>query len=279
MEQAVRVRGAGPGVAGPPGQVGQPGELVDQIRAEQAKVPVAGMLVVQAGLQHDRVEGEHPGVVGDEQRTPGGRHVLEPAHLDPEPLLVQQPGQRDQQPGIEFRVESELVDLTLAGDLAPGEPQRLGQPAAPVIAGFPAGGAVGLGTAIVGGPAWGHPGKPRRASLPDHRLPFRCARPQRPGPAASGPAASIPTAGASTVLLLVPPLHAGLPQQLAVLLLCHSLAALLDNGAHDTTLTRDSGTLACDVFARCQPAGPTPTPQGTCPTPAPVMPPRGNGIS
>jgi hypothetical protein len=64
-----------------------------------------------------------------------------------------------------------------------------------------------------------------------------------------------------------------------VLLLGHSLATLLDNGAHDTTLTRDSGKQACDVFARCQPAGPTPTPQGTCPTPTPVMPPRGNGIS
>ncbi len=141
MEQAVSVRGAGPGVAGPPGQEGQPGKLVDQVRAEQAEVPVLGMLVVQPGLQHDRVEREHPGMVGDEQRAAAGRHVVEPAHLDPEPLLVQQPGQRDQQPGVELRVETELVDLALAGDLAPGEPQRLGQAAAPVVAGCPAGGA------------------------------------------------------------------------------------------------------------------------------------------
>jgi hypothetical protein len=35
--------------------------------------------------------------------------------------------------------------------------------------------------------------------------------------------------------LLVPPLYACLPQQLAVLLLGHSLAALLDDGAHSTT--------------------------------------------
>ena len=149
------------------------------------------------------------------------------------------------------------------------------QPAAPVIAGLPGEGAVGLGTAIVAGPAGVTPGS--SPVLPSQPTVFlsRRALPQRPGPAASGPAASIPTAGASTALLLVPPLHARLAQQLAVLLLRHSLAALLDDGAHDTTLTRDSGKQACDVFARCQPAGPTPTPQGTCPAPAPVMPPRG----
>src|SRR5215470_11761638 len=38
--------------------------------------------------------------------------------------------------------------------------------------------------------------------------------------------------------LLVTPLHACLPQQLALLLLGHPLAALLDDGAHDTTLAR-----------------------------------------
>ena len=43
---------------------------------------VLGMLVVQPGLQHDRVEREHPGMVGDEQRTPGGGHVLETAHRE-----------------------------------------------------------------------------------------------------------------------------------------------------------------------------------------------------
>src|SRR5580658_9830914 len=37
------------------------------------------------------------------------------------------------------------------------------------------------------------------------------------------------------VLLLVPALDARLLQQLAVLLLCHALAALLDDRAHETT--------------------------------------------
>src|SRR5437016_1555575 len=53
---------------------------------------------------------------------------------------------------------------------------------------------------------------------------------------------------------LVPPLHARLPQQLAMLLLGHSLAALLDDGAHYTTSLDDlqTGRHAC---ARPTPAG------------------------
>src|SRR6516165_8293911 len=55
-------------------------------------------------------------------------------------------------------------------------------------------------------------------------------------------------------LLLVPPLNARLAQQLAVLLLGHPLAALLDDGAHDTTLIRPlaSNWHAC---ARPMPVG------------------------
>ena len=216
------------------------------------------MLVVQAGLQHDRVEREHPGVIGDHQRRPGAGHVTQPAHLDPEPLLVQQPGQRDQQPGVEFGVEAELVNLTLTGDLAEGEPERVAQPPAPVVTGAPRRRG-----------AWKRTGrKLPRASLPAHLCPSSA-------PAAPQPASRYDTRGASAALLLVAPLYARLPQQLAMLLLRHPLTALLDDGAHDTTLTRESGQLACDVFARCQPAGPTPTPQGTCPAPAPVMSPRG----
>src|SRR5262252_7750697 len=56
--------------------------------------------------------------------------------------------------------------------------------------------------------------------------------------------------------LLVPPLYACLPQQLAVLLLGHSLAALLDDGAHNTTLARRSqGPAGMPAHARHPPAG------------------------
>src|SRR5215471_6039383 len=54
--------------------------------------------------------------------------------------------------------------------------------------------------------------------------------------------------------LLVPPLYARLPQQLAVLLLGHPLTALLDNGAHSTTLARRSRT-SRHACARPTPAG------------------------
>src|SRR5215475_1911310 len=75
---------------------------------------------------------------------------------------------------------------------------------------------------------------------------------RRPQPIAGCPKA----AGES---LLVPPLDARLPQQLAMLLLGHSLAALLDDGAHDTTLARCSGTAGMPAHARYPPAGHTPT--------------------
>src|SRR6516162_7849794 len=63
-----------------------------------------------------------------------------------------------------------------------------------------------------------------------------------------------PPAGGDAALLLVPPLNARLAQQLAVLLLGHPLAALLDDGAHDTTLIRPlaSNWHAC---ARPMPVG------------------------
>jgi hypothetical protein len=57
--------------------------------------------------------------------------------------------------------------------------------------------------------------------------PHLARRPQTTGPKAD------PKAPSGS--LLVPPLYACLPQQLAVLLLGHPLAALLDDGTHSTT--------------------------------------------
>jgi hypothetical protein len=62
----------------------------------------------------------------------------------------------------------------------------------------------------------------------DYPGPHLARRPQPTGPRAD------PKAPSGS--LLVPPLYASLPQQLAVLLLGHSLAALLDDGTHSTTL-------------------------------------------
>jgi hypothetical protein len=90
------------------------------------------------------------------------------------------------------------------------------------------------------------------------------ARAENPGlnlarrPQPIGPMAGCPKAPGGS--FLVPPLHARLPQQLAVLLLGHSLAALLDNGAHSTTLARrSSDQQACLRTPDTRRLGHTPT--------------------
>src|SRR5215471_12989566 len=84
------------------------------------------------------------------------------------------------------------------------------------------------------------PSRPRQKPV-SHVSPARGpGRHRARRPRTAGPEAECPKAPGKS--LLVPPLHAGLTQQLAVLLLRHSLAALLDDGAHDTTLARRFGT-------------------------------------
>src|SRR5258705_5793778 len=74
------------------------------------------------------------------------------------------------------------------------------------------------------------------------RRPGRCRPLAPPRPAGPHPPADARItscrAGLAPALLLIPPLNARFPQQLAVLLFGHSLAALLDDGTHDTTLAR-----------------------------------------
>ena len=89
------------------------------------------MLVVQPGLEHDRVDRQRAGVVGDHQRGARLGHVRQPAHPDPEPALVEHPGDRHQHAAVELRVEAELVDLGLAVELAARELKDVGQPAPP----------------------------------------------------------------------------------------------------------------------------------------------------
>jgi len=71
------------------------------------------------------------------------------------------------------------------------------------------------------------PAKPIRTGRDINPYGARC-------PAAPGP-------GPRESLLLVPALDAGLLEQLAVLLLGHALAALLDDRPHETTLPRHCG--------------------------------------
>jgi hypothetical protein len=147
-QQHVRVGQAGPGVAAFAGDRPEQRDLVDQVGAEQPQVPVGRVLVVQPGLEHDRVDGQRAGVVGDHQRGAGVGHVGQPPHLDPEPALVEDPGHRHEHAAVELRVEAELVDLGLAVELAARELQDVGDPAPP--AARPGGDAVpGIDTAVL----------------------------------------------------------------------------------------------------------------------------------
>ena len=107
------------------------GTSYDQVGAQQPQVPAGRVLVVQAGLEHDRVDGQRAGVVGDHQRGAGLGHVRQTAHLDAEPALVEDPGHRHQHAAVELRVETELVDLGLAVELAARELKGIGDPAPP----------------------------------------------------------------------------------------------------------------------------------------------------
>ncbi len=94
-------------------------------------MPLNGMLVVQPGLEHDRVDRKRAGVVGDHQRGARLGHVCQPAHPDPEPALVEHPGGRHQHAAVELGVEAELVDLGFAIELAARKLKDVGQPAPP----------------------------------------------------------------------------------------------------------------------------------------------------
>ena len=180
----------GPGVPAPPGQRRQHRHRVHQVGAEQAQVPGGRMLGEDARLQHDRVERQDAGVIGDDQGGPDGRHVLQPARP---------------------------VPGTSSGT-APARPAS-----APPSS--------GRGRSRTGRPRSRHPAAAGRIRPP-------ASRPRQPGDPVGGVAhrwppqrqpAWLEPASRQAALLLVPALNPRLTQQLAVLLLRHPLAPLLDD--------------------------------------------------
>ena len=89
------------------------------------------MLVVQPGLEHDRVDRQRAGVVGDHQRGTRLGHVRQPAHPDPEPALVERPGDRHQHAAVELGSKPNWSTSDFAVELAARELEDRGQPAAP----------------------------------------------------------------------------------------------------------------------------------------------------
>ncbi len=91
------------------------------------------MLVEQPGVQHDRVERQHPGMVGHDERRAGVRDVLQPAHADAEPLPVDRPGQRHDHRGVEVGIETGLVDLVVPLGAAAHEVRDGSDPLSPFM--------------------------------------------------------------------------------------------------------------------------------------------------
>ena len=82
--------------------------------------------------RHQAVERHGAGVVGDHERAALGGDVLQPADLEPEPLLGDRPQRGHEEPLGELAVEAVVVDLVVALEPAAHERHQLGEAALPV---------------------------------------------------------------------------------------------------------------------------------------------------
>src|ERR1700739_4949899 len=89
------------------------------------------MLGVDPRLQHDGVERNYPGMIGDDQRRTLVGNVLKPARLYPEPVPVQRQGGRHDHRRVKVRIEAERIDLVVARKSALVKVSRAGQPSPP----------------------------------------------------------------------------------------------------------------------------------------------------
>ena len=85
------------------------------------------VLVVDRDGRHQRVEGDGAGMVGHHQGTTGRRDVLDAAHLDPEPVLVERAQQGEQYRLGELGVEAEVVDGVVPREPGASELEQAGQ--------------------------------------------------------------------------------------------------------------------------------------------------------
>src|SRR5215472_3273701 len=90
------------------------------------------MLVEKSDLKHEGIDREHAGVVGNYEGRAARRHVLKPAHPDPEPAPVQPAYCGHEHGAVELRVESRLrVHFEVSGQPTPDEIGGLAQPPDP----------------------------------------------------------------------------------------------------------------------------------------------------
>ena len=95
--------------------------LEDQVGAEQPQVALRRVVVVQGDRVISASSGSVPEWLATTSAPPVGGHVLQAVGLDPEPLLVQRPQERQQDVVGEVGVEAELVGLVLPGQPAAQE--------------------------------------------------------------------------------------------------------------------------------------------------------------
>jgi len=133
VEQPLRVRVAGQGRAALAGELGEHRDPEHQVRPEQTHVPVGRGLVVHRHREHQGVDRNRAGVVGDEQRRAVGGQVMRPDHLDPEIVPVEQAQQRVEDGIGQLGVEAELVHLVAPGQPATQEREQVGDPLLPVV--------------------------------------------------------------------------------------------------------------------------------------------------
>ena len=115
----------------------------NQIGGEQPQMPVSRVMVEQSERGHDRVERQRAGMVTHDESAPVIGNVLQAAHLDPEPLVVERPEGRGEHVVGQVGVEAEVIDLVFTGDAATQERQRPSELALPL----------GLGTRIAPAPS------------------------------------------------------------------------------------------------------------------------------
>ena len=113
--------------------------LEDEVGAQRPQDPVLRVLVVDRELDHERVERDGARVVGDEEGATVGRDVLDPAHLDPEPVPVDRPEHGVEDVLREVGVVAEVVDEVVAVDPPAQVREHLGDASLDVLGGDPRG--------------------------------------------------------------------------------------------------------------------------------------------
>ena len=127
LEQPLGVRVAGQRVSGPTRHRAHEGQGEHHIGAEHSQLAMCWVMVGKGHLGHERVESDGARVVGNDQGAAVSWHVLDPVHLDPEPLLVERAHRGHKDVAGELSVEAEVVDLVRPLQPTPQEAQGAGQ--------------------------------------------------------------------------------------------------------------------------------------------------------